>query len=261
MQIILKNVGLKMTNILSKSQIDKMQDAGKITALCHMKLRDFIKPGLTTSQIDKFVENLIIKNHATPEQIGYMGYPYATCTSVNDEICHAFPGKYVIKEGDLVKVDFVVNYKGWLGDSAWCYAIGKVSKEAKLLMDTTKECLYLGIEQAKVGNRIGDIGAVIQKHAQSKGFSVVKEYTGHGIGRDMHDGLVVPHYGIAGRGQRIQEGMVFTIEPMINAGHFLSKLDNDGWTARTKDGSLSAQFEHTIAITKNGNIILTRQDD
>lgn len=250
-----------MTNILSKSQIKKMEEASKIVALCHMKLRDFIKPGLMTKEIDKFVEDIIIKHKAIPEQKGYMGYPFATCTSVNDEICHAFPSRYILKDGDLVTVDFVVNLDGWLGDSAWCYAVGNISNKVKFLMDTTKECLYLGIEKAKVGNRIGDIGAVIQKHAESNGFSVVKEYTGHGISRLMHDGLIVPHYGKEGRGQRIKEGMVFTIEPMINEGHYLSKLDKDGWTARTKDGSLSAQYEHTIAITKDSNIILTRQDD
>ncbi|MBN2852031.1 MAG: type I methionyl aminopeptidase [Clostridia bacterium] len=250
-----------MTNILSKSQIEKMHDAGKIVALCHEKLRDFIKPGITTREIDRFVESLILKHKAIPEQKGYTGYPFATCTSVNDEICHAFPSSYVIKDGDLLKVDFVVNLNGWLGDSAWCYAVGNLSPKAKLLMDTTRECLYLGIEQAKVGHRVGDIGAAIQAHAEARGFSVVREYTGHGISREMHDGLIIPHYGTAGKGPRIKEGMVFTIEPMINEGRFHYKLDDDGWTARTLDGSLSAQFEHTIAITKEGNTILTKQGE
>lgn len=250
-----------MPNILTKSQIEKMKDAGKIVSLCHHSLRDYITPGITTNAINQFVEKIMIKHHSTPEQKGYMDYPYATCTSVNDEICHAFPSDYVVKDGDLLKVDFVVNLNGWLADSAWCYGVGNLSPKAQLLMDTTKECLCLGISKAKVGNRIGDIGAIIQKHAESKGFSVVREYTGHGISRVIHDGLIVPHVGKEGRGQRIKEGMVFTIEPMINEGHYLSKLADDGWTARTKDGSLSAQYEHTIAITKQGNIIITRQDD
>lgn len=249
-----------MTNILSNNQIDKMRDAGKIVSFCHHSLRDFIKPGITTKSINDHVEKLIRQHNAIPEQIDYMGYPFATCTSVNDVICHGFPGSEIVQNGDLVKVDFVVNLNGWLADSAWCYGIGELSSVARNLMTTTKECLDLAIEVAVPGNRIGDIGAVIEKHAHLKGFSVVKDYTGHGIGREMHDGLEVAHYKQIKRGMRIREGMVFTIEPMINEGRFETRLDSDGWTARTIDGKLSAQYEHTIAITKNGNDIITRQD-
>ena len=248
-----------MTSILSKSQINQIKEAGKIVAACHFALRTFIEPGMTTMQVNDFVEDFIEAHNAVPEQIGYMGYPYATCTSLNDEICHAMPGPEVITEGDLLKVDFVVNLNGWLADSAWCYAIGDIDNEARRLMKVTKECLYIGINQAVDGNRIGDISSAVQSHAEHNGMSVVREYTGHGIGRMMHDGLIVPHFGKAGRGPRIREGMVFTIEPMINLGEYRLTIDDDGWTARTAHGSLSAQFEHTIAITSNGPEIITEQ--
>lgn len=249
-----------MTSILSNSQIDKIRDAGKIVSACHVALRDFIEPGLKTSHVDDFVRKFIVSHNAIPAQIGYLGYPFATCTSLNDEICHAFPGSEIIAEGDILKVDFVVNLNGWLADSCWCYPIGDVSNAAARLMKVTKECLYMGIEKSIHGNRIGDIGNVIQTHAESNGYNVVREYTGHGIGRVMHDGLVVPHFGSAGKGPRIREGMVFTIEPMINNGISGCTIGSDGWTARTLDGSLCAQYEHTIAITKNGPEIITEQD-
>lgn len=249
-----------MTSILSKSQIDKIREAGKIVSACHRALRSYIEPGLMTSDIDDFVRNFIVSHNAVPAQIGYMGYPYATCTSLNDEICHSFPGSEIIASGDILKVDFVVNLNGWLADSCWCYAVGDVSDKAKRLMRVTKECLYMGIEKSVHGNRIGDIGSTIQQYAESNGYSVVREYTGHGIGRDMHDGLIVPHFGKAGKGTRIREGMVFTIEPMINEGASGCIIDADGWTARTIDGSLCAQYEHTLAITENGPEIITEQD-
>lgn len=249
-----------MTSILSEKQINKIREAGKIVSGAHIALRDFIEPGLRTSDVDDFVRRFIMSHKAVPAQIGYMGYPYATCTSLNDEICHSFPGKEIIASGDILKVDFVVELDGWMADSCWCYGVGEMSPEAAQLMKVTKECLYMGIEKAVHGNRIGDIGSTIQKHAEAAGYGVVREYTGHGIGREMHDGLIVPHYGKEGKGPRIREGMVFTIEPMINAGAPGCKIDADGWTARTADGSLSAQYEHTIAITKNGPEIITEQD-
>lgn len=248
-----------MTSILSQKQINNIREAGKIVSACHIALRDFIEPGIQTSNVDDFVRHFVVSHKAVPAQIGYMGYPYASCTSLNDEICHSFPGTKIISDGDVLKVDFVVNLNGWLADSCWCYAVGNISEEAGKLMKVTKDCLYLGIEKAVHGNRIGDIGSVIQKYAESNGYGVVREYTGHGIGREMHDGLIVPHFGKEGKGQRIREGMVFTIEPMINEGAPGCKIDDDGWTARTADGSLSAQYEHTLAITKNGPEILTDQ--
>ncbi|MDO5718431.1 MAG: type I methionyl aminopeptidase [Tissierellia bacterium] len=250
-----------MIIIKTPEEIEKMRKAGVILAKTHLKLREEIKSGITTDEIDRIAEEFIRANGATPEQKGYMGYPYATCTSVNDEICHGFPKKdVVLKDGDLVTVDMVVNLDGYLADSAWSYIIGEGSKETNELYETTKKCLYESIKEAVIGNRIGDIGRVIQNIAEEKGYSVVREFVGHGIGRNIHEDPQVLHYATRIRGPRIMEGMVFTIEPMINVGDWKSKLDDNGWTARTVDGSLSCQFEHTLAITKDGPVILTEQD-
>lgn len=238
-----------------------MIEAGKVLAEVHRRLRTFIKEGVTTLAIDAYVESILKEFGATAEQKGYEGFPYATCASVNDEICHGFPTEYALKDGDIVTIDMVVNLNGSLADSAWTYAVGNISEEARHLMDTTLKCLYLGIKEAKVGNRLGDIGHAIQSYAEGEGFSVVREFVGHGIGKTMHEDPQVLHYGEAGRGLRIQEGMVFTIEPMINEGTFNLKIDKNGWTARTRDGKLSAQYEHQLAITKDGPIIITDQGD
>lgn len=248
-----------MIILKTKEEIEKMHAAGKILAACHREIAKIIRPGLTTWEIDQFAENFIISHGATPEQKGYHGYEYATCASVNDVICHGFPKKEPLKEGDLVTIDMVVNLNGWLADSAWCYGVGQVSEQVQKLMDTTKEALYAGIEKAVVGNRIGDVSNAVQTYAESRGYSVVRQFIGHGIGASMHEDPEVAHYGPAGKGPRIKEGMVFTIEPMINIGSFLAKVDADGWTARTIDGSLSAQYEHTLAVTSEGTIILTEQ--
>ena len=238
-----------------------MQVAGRVLSDVHHKLRDFIKPGVKTIEIDRFVENYLKERGAYPEQKGYEGYPYSVCASVNDEICHGFPTEYELKDGDIITVDMVVNVDGWLADSAWSYEVGNVSPEAKKLLRVTREAMYKGIEKAVIGNRLGDIGAAVQKHAEDNGYSVVREFVGHGIGQEMHEDPQVLHYGKPGRGLRIQEGMVFTIEPMINMGKKELTIDDNGWTARTKDGSLSAQYEHQIAITKDGPIIITDQGD
>lgn len=250
-----------MISIRTNKEISYMAAAGKILASCHKEISKIIKPGLTTMEIDSFVEKYLKEHGAKPEQKGYMGFPYATCASVNDEICHGFPTNIPLKEGDIVTIDMVVNLNGWLADSAWSYSVGNVSKEAKNLMEITKECLYKGIEKALSGNRIGDISHAIQTYAESLGYSVVRDYTGHGIGKIMHDDVVVPHYGKPGRGLKLREGMVITIEPMINIGTYNTILDSNGWTARTADGKLSAQYEHTIAITKNNPLILTDQNN
>ncbi|MFD2613829.1 type I methionyl aminopeptidase [Paenibacillus gansuensis] len=244
----------------TKEQISKMHDAGKLLASVHHELRERIKPGVTTWEIDQFVEQYIKKHGAIPEQIGYNGYEYATCASVNDVICHGFPKKEQLKDGDIVTIDMVVRLDGWCADSAWSYAVGTISEEADRLMQTTKEALYLGIEKAVVGNRIGDISNVIQKFGESRGYGVVRQFIGHGIGSKMHEEPQVPHYGPAGRGPVLKEGMTITIEPMFNTGTYQAVIDFDGWTARTKDGGLSAQYEHTIAITSDGPLILTEQD-
>lgn len=238
-----------------------MAEAGALLADIHRELRGFIKPGITGWDIEEFVEKYMLDHGATPEQKGFEGYKYATCVSINDEICHGFPRKEVLNEGDLIKVDMVVNYKGALADSCWSYSVGEPTDEVKRLMDVTRTALYKGIEQAQVGNRIGDIGHAIQTYVEGEGLSVVREFIGHGLGPTLHEQPAVPHYGEPGKGLRLKEGMVITIEPMVNTGTWKSKLDNNGWTARTQDGGLSCQYEHSLAITKDGPIILTHQGD
>lgn len=250
-----------MIILKTEEQIEKMHEAGKLLAQVHRELREIIKPGVTSMEIDKFVEEYLIERGAYPEQKGYMDYPYAVCASINDEICHGFPRDEVLNEGDIVTIDMVVNIDGYLADSAWSYAVGEISDEKQALLDVTKEALYRGIAAAQIGNRLGDIGHAIQSYVEPLGYSVVREFVGHGIGRDMHEDPQVLHYGKAGRGVRLEEGMVFTIEPMINAGEHYLTMDDNGWTARTMDGSMSAQYEHTIALTKDGPIILTEQDE
>lgn len=236
-----------------------MNKAGDILAECHRQIAKMIKPGITTLEIDQFVERFLAEQGATPEQKGYHGFPFATCASVNDVICHGFPSKEPLKDGDIVTIDMVVKYDGWLADSAWSYPVGNVSEEAQHLLDVTKKALYLGIEQAVVGNRIGDISHAIQTYAESQNLSVVRHFVGHAIGETMHEEPQVPHYGPPNRGTRLKEGMVITIEPMLNMGTYQVKIDSDGWTARTGDGKWSAQYEHTLAITKDGPVILTEQ--
>ena len=250
-----------MIIIKTPEEIMKIKKAGEILAGAHKEIKKMIKPGITTSEIDRFVEEYLEERGAHPEQKGYHGYPYAICASVNDEICHGFPRNEKLLEGDIVSIDMVVRYDGWLADSAWSYAVGEVSEEKRKLLDVTKKSLYLGIEQAQVGNRLGDIGNAIQTYVEMKGFSVVRDFVGHGIGKDMHEDPQVPHYGTPGRGQRLVEGMVITIEPMVNTGEYGMTIDDNNWTARTKDKSISAQYEHTVAITKEGPIILTDQGE
>ncbi|HLR65315.1 MAG TPA: type I methionyl aminopeptidase [Pseudogracilibacillus sp.] len=245
----------------SKREIEQMKEAGDLLVKTHQALAKLIKPGVTTMEIDTFVESFLKEHGATPEQKGFQNYPYATCASINDEICHGFPREEALKEGDIVTIDMVVNLNGYLADSAWSYEVGQVDEKGKRLMDVTKKSLYLGIEQAQVGNRIGDIGHAIQSYAEGEGFSVVREFTGHGIGPTLHESPHIPHYGLPNRGLRLKEGMVITIEPMINEGAWESKMDDNGWTARTIDGGRSAQYEHTLAITKDGPLILTDHEN
>lgn len=249
-----------MIVLKSAREIEAMKKAGEILASCHKEIAKRIKPGVTTWQIDEFVEGFLKEHDATPEQKGYKGYKYATCASINDEICHGFPRREELKDGDIVTIDMVVRYNGALADSAWTYAVGNLSEKHRKLLEVTKEALYKGIEQAVPGKRIGDIGHAIQTYVEGEGFSVVRNFIGHGIGNVIHEKPDVPHFGLAGKGPRIKEGMVFTIEPMVNVGVYDTKMDNNGWTARTADGKFSAQYEHTIAVTKEGTLILTDQE-
>lgn len=244
----------------SKREVQQMQEAADLLVATHKEIAKRIKPGVTTLELDTFVEKFLEEHGATPEQKGYNGYPYAICASLNDEICHGFPNDMPLKDGDIVTVDMVVNLNGGLADSAWTYAVGNVDEKGQKLIDVTKEALYKGIAQAKHGNRLGDIGHAIQSYAEAEGFSVVRDFTGHGIGYTIHEDPHVPHYGLPNKGIRLKEGMVITIEPMINEGDWRSKMDDNGWTARTVDKGRSAQFEHQIVITKDEAIILTEQD-
>ncbi|MDZ5608807.1 type I methionyl aminopeptidase [Bacillus pseudomycoides] len=246
-----------MIMIKSKREIDLMREAGKLLALCHQEIEKMIKPGITTLEIDTFVEAYLEKHGAIPEQKGYNDYPYAICASVNDEMCHGFPTNQPLNEGDIVTIDMVVNLNGALSDSAWSYKVGDISYEAEQLLVVTEKALYKGIEQAITGNHIGDIGHAIESYVASEGFSVARDFTGHGIGKVIHEEPAIFHFGKPGQGPELQEGMVITIEPIVNGGMRYSKVDLNGWTARTMDGKLSAQYEHTIAITKDGPVILT----
>ncbi|HSH35054.1 type I methionyl aminopeptidase [Schnuerera sp.] len=250
-----------MVIIKTEQEIEMMRKAGQLLASVHKEIGKMIKPGISTYEIDQFVEEYLKKHGATPEQKGYYGYPYATCASINDEICHGFPRKTSLKDGDIVTIDMVVNLDGWLADSAWSYSVGNISDEAQKLLDVTKKALYIGIEKAIIGNRIGDISHAIQSYVESEGFAVVRDFVGHGIGKNMHEDPQVPHFGRPGRGLRLMEGMVLTIEPMVNVGKYNCTIDDNQWTARTIDGKLSAQYEHTLAITKGGPLILTEQEE
>ncbi|PAE29294.1 type I methionyl aminopeptidase [Paenibacillus sp. 7884-2] len=244
----------------SKREIEQMQAAGDVLVACHKAMADMIKPGVTTMEINDFVEKFLSERGATPEQKGYNGYPYAICASINDEICHGFPREEKLQDGDIVTIDMVVNLNGGLADSAWTYAVGEVDGVGKRLMDVTKTALYKGLEQAQVGKRIGDIGHAIQTYAEGEGFSVVRDFTGHGIGPTIHEDPHIPHFGLPNKGLRLKEGMVITIEPMINEGSWESQMDENNWTARTIDKGRSAQYEHTIVITKDGPLLTTDQD-
>lgn len=250
-----------MITLKSAREIETMHESGKLLASIHIQLRDFIKPGITTLAIDKFVQDKIESAGAVAAQIGYNGYEFATCISVNDEICHGFPSERVLKSGDLVKVDFCIDLNGGLSDSCWSYAVGELSAEHQQLMEDTHEAMLRGIEQAVIGNRIGDIGHAIQTFAEAKGYGVVRDFIGHGLGPTIHEEPAVPHYGKAGKGLRLKEGMTITIEPMITTGTWQMNMDSNAWTARTRDGSFCAQYEHTLAITKDGPLLLTNQAD
>lgn len=246
-----------MIQLKKPEEIAMMRKAGEILAKCHKEIAAMVKPGITTLQINDFAERFINQHGAEQVTKGYKGFPAATCASVNDVIAHGFPDHRPLEEGDIVKMDIVCRYQGWHADSCRTYAVGNIAPETERLVRITEECLMRSIPKAIAGNRIGDVMHVIQQHAEGAGFSVVRDLVGHGIGRAMHEEPTFVHTGKPGKGFILKEGMVFTIEPMINAGKFDMFIDFDGWTARTYDGSLSAQFEHTIAITGDGPIILT----
>ena len=242
-----------MITLKSAREIEMMAESGALLADVHKNLRDFIKPGITSWDIEVFVRNYIESHGGIAAQIGFEGYEYATCISINDEICHGFPRKKPLKNGDLVKVDMCIDLKGGISDSCWAYVVGESTPEIDRLMEVTKKALYIGIEQAQVGNRIGDIGHAIQTYVEGENLAIVRDFIGHGVGPTIHEE--------AGKGLRLKEGMVITIEPMVNTGTWKMKMDPNGWTAYTRDGGLSCQYEHTLAITKDGPRILTSQGE
>ncbi len=246
-----------MITLKSKREIDLLKKAGNIVYLTHQYLRPFIKPGIKTIELDKLAEKFIKDHGATPSFKGYEGFPYTLCISINDEVVHGFPSERILEEGDIISIDIGACYKGYHGDSAWTYAVGKISEDDKYLLEHTEKALYEGIKQAKVGNRIGDISYAIENYANKHNLGVVKELVGHGVGTKVHEAPDVPNYGTKETGPKIRDGMVIAIEPMLTFGKpDIYILDND-WTVVTEDSSNAAHYEHTIAITNDGVEILT----
>ncbi|WP_339896999.1 type I methionyl aminopeptidase [uncultured Gilvimarinus sp.] len=250
-------------SIKTPEDIEKMRVAGRMAAEVLEMIEPHVVPGVTTAELDKLCHDHIVDvQKAIPACLDYRGFPKSVCTSVNHVICHGIPSeKKVLKNGDIINIDVTVIYDGYHGDTSKMYFVGEVAPHAKRLVEITQECLYKGIELVKPGCRLGDIGAVIQKHAESNYYSVVREYCGHGIGTVFHEEPQVLHYGRPGTGMELKEGMTFTIEPMINAGKAQTKLKRDGWTVETKDGRLSAQWEHTLAVTADGVEVLTKRTE
>jgi methionyl aminopeptidase len=234
-----------------------MRRAGQVTATVLDALADMVEPGVSIEVLDDFVREAIVAAGAIPANIGYRGYAYASCISINHVVCHGIPSARTLKDGDILNIDLTSIVDGWHGDSSRMYLVGDVSLKARRLVDVTYECLMLGIEQARPGNRLGDIGHAIQQYAEKHRYGVVRDFVGHGVGRVYHDAPDVLHFGRPGTGPELKPGMIFTIEPMINAGRPEVKMLDDGWTAVTRDRSLSAQFEHSIGITETGCEIFT----
>ena len=237
-----------------------MRQAGRISARALKLAGEAVEPGVTTGEIDRIVRRYIESEGATPSFLGYGGFPASACISVNNEVIHGIPGHRVLKAGDIVSVDVGAHFKGFHGDNAWTYPCGDVSKEAQALMDVTRESLFEGIAQAKAGQRIGDISSAVQRYVEARGYSVVRQFVGHGVGASLHESPEVPNFGTPGRGARLLPGMTIAIEPMINAGVKEVNVLKDGWTTVTADGKLSAHFEHSVAITPDGPVILTLPD-
>ncbi|WP_100374463.1 type I methionyl aminopeptidase [Bacillus sp. FJAT-45037] len=242
----------------TERELDIMREAGRIVALAHQELRKHIKPGVTTKQLDEIAEKLIRSHGATPSFKGYNGFTGSICASVNEELVHGIPGSRVLKDGDVISVDIGAKLNGYHGDSAWTYAVGAISDEDQQLLDVTEAALFKGLEQAKAGERLSNISHAIQSYAEPFGFSIVREYVGHGVGQDLHEDPQIPHYGPPGKGPRLKPGMVLAVEPMINAGSRYVRTLADNWTVVTVDGKNCAHFEHTIAITEAGYEILTK---
>ena len=247
-----------MIILKSRPEIEKMRKSNAIVAAILEELRKKIRPGIKTIELDRLSEDLALKKGARPAFKGYRGYPYSLCTSVNSEVVHGMPSERELKEGDIISLDFGILNDGYYGDAAVTVPVGDITPVAKRLLKITEEALYRGITEVKAGNRIGDISAAIQGHVEAAGYSVVRDLVGHGIGKSLHEDPQVPNYGSGGRGIELKPGMVFAIEPMVNEGAYRVEILRDGWTVVTADGKLSAHFEHSVAITENGPVILSR---
>ncbi|NES70047.1 MAG: type I methionyl aminopeptidase [Okeania sp. SIO2D1] len=247
--------------LLSKREIEKMRRAGRLAAELLHHLEPFVKPGVSTLELDEEAERWTQAHGARSAPLGYHGFPKSICTSINEVVCHGIPNKkQILKEGDIINVDVTPILDGYHGDTSKTFFVGEPSPLAKKLVEVTEKSMYLGIAEVKPGNKIGDIGAAIQEYAEAQGFSVVRDFVGHGVSNIFHTAPQIPHYGTRGKGTKLRTGMVFTIEPMINEGTWEAKVLKDGWTAITKDGKLSAQFEHTVAVTETGVEILTQYE-
>ncbi len=247
-----------MTIIKSERELDLMRKAGKIVAECHQLVREIIRPGITTLEIDAVVEKTIREKGAIPSFINHHDFSYSICSAPNDVICHGFPDNQPLKEGDVITIDIGACYQGYHGDSGWTYAVGTVSEDIQMIMEHCERSLYLGIQEAVAGQRIGDIGYVIDHYAREHHYGNVYDFTGHGVGREIWEEPTVPHYGIRNKGARLKKGMVIAIEPMFTLGKTANYTEDDGWTVRTVDHSICVQYEHTVAITENGPEILTK---
>ena len=251
------DAAIKSIKIHTEKDFAAMRKAGLLAAQCLDFITPFVIPGVTTEELDRLCHNFIIEHNATPAPLNYRGFPKSICTSINHVVCHGIPGDKKLADGDIVNIDVTVILDGWYGDTSRMYPIGDASVKARRLIDITYECLMRGIEVVKPGATIGDIGHAIQTFAESNRCSVVRDFCGHGLGRVFHDAPNVTHYGFPGEGPVLHQGMFFTIEPMINLGKFGVKILSDGWTAVTKDRSLSAQFEHSLGVTAEGYEIFT----
>jgi len=247
-----------MIVLKNKEEIEKMRRAGKYAMEVLVALKEFVVSGARTADLEHAcIEMMRKRADVKPAFKGYNGFPYALCVSVNDEVVHGMPSERVIEEGDIVSLDFGAIYKGFYGDAAITYPVGRISEDAERLVRVTRESLYKGIEKVRIGNAVGDVGAAVQEWVEAHGFSVVREFVGHGIGTKLHEDPQVPNFGLRGHGARLREGMVLAIEPMVNIGKPGTRVLDDNWTAVTEDGSYSAHFEHCVAVTKNGPLILT----
>ena len=247
-----------MITLKSPREIELMREAGRVVALCHFEISNIIKPGITTQEIDQMVEKIILENDCIPAFKGYGGFPAATCCSPNEQVVHGFPSNTPLKDGDIISIDIGTFYKGYVGDSAWTYAVGNISEECMMLLEQTEQSLWRGLDMIKPGVHLSDVSHAIESHAKKYNLGIVRQFAGHGIGCDLHEEPEILNYGQPGRGPILKEGMTLAIEPMLNLGKDKVKIHADGWTTSTVDKKPSAHFEHSIVVTKDGYEVLTK---